>query len=110
MKTVNNYLYKHYYFNNDGTPDEIADSLGDCIIQCAYVILKNKYCLKKDFYKSFLNETTIRLGVSDNNKIETFDTIENIFDKIIFLDISDKVFSLILLSSILLAIEFASKK
>ena len=26
MKTVNNYLYKHYYFNNDGTPDEIADS------------------------------------------------------------------------------------
>ena len=43
MKAVNNYLYKHYYFNNDGTPDEIADSLGDCIIQCAYVILKNKY-------------------------------------------------------------------
>ena len=84
MKTVNNYLYKHYYFNNDGTSDEIADSLGDCIIQCAYVILKNKYCLKEDFYKSFLNETTIKLGVSDNNKIETFDTIENIFDKKIF--------------------------
>ena len=35
MNIVNNWLNKHYYFNNDGKPDEIADSLGDCMIQTA---------------------------------------------------------------------------
>lgn len=84
MNIVNNWLNKHYYFNNDGTPDEIADSLGDCMIQCAYVILKNKYCLNSDFYKCFLNETTIKLCVSESDNIEMFETIENVFDKEIF--------------------------
>lgn len=84
MNIVNNWLNKHYYFNNDGKPDEIADSLGDCMIQCAYVILKNKYCLNSDFYKCFLNETTIKLCVSESDNIEMFETIENVFDKEIF--------------------------
>ena len=84
MNIVNNWLNKHYYFNNDGKPDEIADSLGDCMIQCAYVILKNKYGLNSDFYKCFLNETTIKLCVSESDNIEMFETIENVFDKEIF--------------------------
>ena len=43
----------HYYYNDDGTADEIVDSLGDCLVQSAYVILKNKYNMRNDYYKAF---------------------------------------------------------
>ncbi|MBS1325354.1 MAG: hypothetical protein HP044_05525, partial [Oscillospiraceae bacterium] len=56
---MKDYLSMHYYYNDDGTADEIVDSLGDCLVQSAYVILKNKYNMRNDYYKAFLNETTV---------------------------------------------------
>ena len=50
---MKDYLSMHYYYNDDGTADEIVDSLGDCLVQSAYVILKNKYNMRNDYYKAF---------------------------------------------------------
>lgn len=83
-RILENYLKKQYYLNDNGIMDEIVDSLGDCLVQCAYLVLKSKYNLKEDYYKAFLNETTIKLSVLDKNEILSFETIENIFDKEFF--------------------------
>ena len=81
---MKDYLSMHYYYNDDGTADEIVDSLGDCLVQSAYVILKNKYNMRNDYYKAFLNETTVRLSLYNDNSIACFATIENNFNKMLF--------------------------
>lgn len=81
---LKDYLSMHYYYNDDGTADEIVDSLGDCIVQSAYVILKNKYNFRNDYYKAFLNEITVKLSLYNDNSIACFETIENNFNKNLF--------------------------
>lgn len=74
----------HYYYNDDGTVNEIVDSLGDCIVQSVYLILKNKYNIRNDYYKAFLNEITVKLSLYNDNSIARFETIENNFYKKLF--------------------------
>lgn len=81
---MKDYLSMHYYFNDNGTADEIVDSLGDCLVQSAYVILKNKYNMRNDYYKAFLNESTVKLSIYDDGSIACFETIENNFIKMLF--------------------------
>lgn len=50
---VGRFLENHYYYNNDGIKDEIVNSLGDCLVQCAYLILKNRDDFKSDYYTAF---------------------------------------------------------
>ncbi len=81
---MENFLTKYYYLNSDEVMDDIVDSLGDCLVQAAYLVLKSKYGLRRDDYKAFLNETTVKLTVNSDNELISFETIENIFDRKIF--------------------------
>lgn len=83
-------LKSNFYLNDNGIKDKIVDSLGDCLIQCAYIILKNKFKLDPNFYWAFLNELTIKLCFSFNNKFVSFETIENVLYREIFLITSYK--------------------
>lgn len=81
---MEDFLENHYYYNNDGIKDEIVNSLGDCLVQCAYLILKNRDDFKSDYYTAFLNETTLKLSVNSDDELIAFETIENIYDKDLF--------------------------
>ena len=73
---MEDFLENHYYYNNDGIKDEIVNSLGDCLVQCAYLILKNRDDFKSDYYTAFLNETTLKLSVNSDDELIAFETIE----------------------------------
>lgn len=51
---MENFLTKRYYLNSNNMMDDIVDSLGDCLVQAAYLVLKSKYGLRRDDYKAFL--------------------------------------------------------
>lgn len=81
---MENFLTKRYYLNSNNMMDDIVDSLGDCLVQAAYLVLKSKYGLRRDDYKAFLNETTVKLIVDSNNDLISFETVENMFDREVF--------------------------
>ena len=72
---MENFLTKRYYLNSNNMMDDIVDSLGDCLVQAAYLVLKSKYGLRRDDYKAFLNETTVKLIVYSNNDLISFETV-----------------------------------
>lgn len=45
---MENFLTKRYYLNSNNMMDDIVDSLGDCLVQAAYLVLKSKYGLRRD--------------------------------------------------------------
>lgn len=77
---MNKWLDKHFYNNNSGQLDSIVDSLGNCVDQAAYVILKNQYCIP-NIGAAFLNESTIGVNIDENRKLSSLYSIDNIVNK-----------------------------
>ena len=50
---MENFLTKRYYLNSNNMMDDIVDSLGDCLVQAAYLVLKSKYGLRRMIIKHF---------------------------------------------------------
>ncbi len=73
------WLQNNYFKDKSGKMNCIIDSLGDCFAQATYVIGGNS--LKKpDFYKAYLNESTIELRVI-NDQMCYLGTKENVWNR-----------------------------
>lgn len=71
------WLNAHFFRNSSGAIDTTVDSLSDCLSQTSYVIGKLKFGIP-DFYKAYLNETTLKLAIR-NDEIVYFGTIDNVW-------------------------------
>lgn len=81
---LNKYLDKNFYYNEDGSRDEIVGTLGNCFIQCSYIVMKTLFRGSIDFSKVYLNDTTIIMPLSDNDLFDDIRVPYTTFTKKIF--------------------------
>ena len=81
---LNKYLDKNFYYNKDGSRDEIVGALGNCFIQCSYIMMKTLFPGNIDFSKVYLNETTIMMLLSNNDIFDDIRVPYTTFTKNIF--------------------------
>lgn len=74
-----NWLKANYFRNSSGGIDTTVDSLCDCLSQASYVIGKQKFGIP-DFYRAYLNETTIKLKLR-NDELLYLGTIDGVWNK-----------------------------
>ena len=55
---MSDYLNQFYYVSDSNERDPVVNILSDCIEQCSYLIMKNKYKINDNSFKLLLNELT----------------------------------------------------
>ena len=64
---MNDYIHQFYYMSENNERDPVVNILSDCVEQCSYLILKNKYGIEDNSFKILLNELTFYVFDSKSN-------------------------------------------